>query len=59
MLLKVELYSAEGSVVKALAEATFPKGDHVFTFSKNDLTPGKYYYKITSPFEEASQYFQI
>jgi len=59
MSLKVEIFSSDGQAVKALADATFPKGDHLFEFSKNDLQPGKYYYKITSPFEEASQYFQI
>ena len=59
MTLKVELFQAEGNAVKCLADATFPKGDHIFEFSKNDLPAGKYYYKITSPFEEASQYFQI
>ena len=42
-----------------LANEEFPKGDHIFTFEKSQFSSGKYYYKIVSPHEQASQYFNI
>jgi hypothetical protein len=59
MHLTVQIFNSEGTLVKEIATGNFPKGDHIFEFFKADLSSGKYYYKVVSPHEDASQYFTI
>jgi hypothetical protein len=59
MHLDIQIFNTENASVLTLANDEFPKGDHIFTFEKNQLSAGKYYYKIVSPHEQASQYFNI
>jgi hypothetical protein len=59
MHLDIQIFNAENTSILTLASAEFPKGDHIFTFEKSQFSSGKYYYKIVSPHEQASQYFNI
>jgi hypothetical protein len=59
MHLDIQIFNAENASILTLANEEFPKGDHIFTFEKSQFSSGKYYYKIVSPHEQASQYFNI
>ena len=59
MHLDIQIFNTENTSVLTLANDEFPKGDHLFSFEKSQLPAGKYYYKIVSPHEQASQYFHI
>jgi hypothetical protein len=59
MYLIVEIFDQHGNRMIQLAEGEFPGGRQIFTFERRHLIPGKYFYKVTSPHEEASQYFEI
>jgi len=59
MHLDIQIFNEENQSILTLANEEFPNGDHIFTFEKNQLSAGKYYYKIVSPHEQASQYFNI
>ena len=59
MHLDIQIFNAENASILTLASEEFPKGDHIFTFEKSQFSSGKYYYKIVSPYEQASQYFSI
>ena len=59
MHLDIQIFNAENASILTLASEEFPKGDHIFTFEKSQFSSGKYYYKIVSPHEQASQYFNI
>lgn len=55
----VEIYSNDGSKVSTVAEGDFKLGNHSFSFSVSEMQRGKYYYKVTSPYQESSQYFEL
>jgi hypothetical protein len=59
MYLIVDVYDADNKKVLDVIEGEFHGGMHHFTFQRNALPAGRYYYKVTSPHEEASQYFEI
>lgn len=59
MYLIVEVYDQHGNKVSSLAEGEFDPGVQHFEIRRSHLVPGKYYYKIISPHEQASQYFAI
>ena len=59
MHLDIQIFNEENQSILTLANEEFPKGDHIFTFDKSQFSSGKYYYKIVSPHEQASQYFSI
>lgn len=55
----IEIFTKEGTLVQSVAEGEYPVGEHVFEFSRQSLSPGKYFYKVTSSYQESSQYFEI
>lgn len=59
MHLDIQIFNEANQSILTLASEEFPKGDHIFTFEKSQFSSGKYYYKIVSPHEQASQYFNI
>lgn len=59
MHLDIQIFNEENQSILTLSNAEFPKGEHIFTFEKNQFSSGKYYYKIVSPHEQASQYFSV
>jgi hypothetical protein len=59
MYLIVDVYDTENKKVLDVAEGEFHGGTHHFTFERSALPAGRYYYKVTSPYEQASQYFEV
>ena len=59
MSIEISIYNENGELMFIVASGEYPKGDHVFQFEKNALQSGRYYYKLVSPHEVASQYFQV
>jgi hypothetical protein len=59
MYLIVEIFDERGSLQSHIAEGEYDAGPHRFSFTRAALSPGRYYYRITSPHEQASQYFVI
>lgn len=55
----VEVYSHQGDRIEAIEEGDFEAGHHSFSFVSSKLEKGRYYYKVTSPYQESSQYFDI
>ena len=55
----VEVFTAEGNQVFVVNEGDYPIGDHKFSFELSKLSSGRYFYKVTSPHQESSQYFDI
>lgn len=44
----LELYDANGTVVKTMANGDHAAGDHAVTFDTSDLSSGTYFYRLTS-----------
>jgi hypothetical protein len=59
MEIEISIHHENGNFLFQIAQGIYPKGDHVFQFEKQALQVGRYYYKLSSPHEEASQYFQV
>ncbi|MFN8777723.1 MAG: hypothetical protein ACK5XV_13260 [Flavobacteriales bacterium] len=59
MYLIVDIFDQHGNRVLHLAEGEYVAGPQHFAFSRSALVPGRYYYKVTSPWEQASQYFEV
>ena len=57
--LVVTICDSDGNLREHLGEGEFAKGTHRFSVSLSTLPSGKYFYKVTSPYQEASQYFTI
>jgi hypothetical protein len=55
----IEVFTKEGALVHSVAEGEYAVGKHVFEFNKQSFAPGKYFYKVTSSYQESSQYFEI
>jgi|LakMenEpi03Aug12_release.lakeMendotaPanAssembly.Ray.scaffolds.fasta_scaffold1243669_1 hypothetical protein len=55
----VEIFDHTNNPIFKVAEGDFENGEQVFTFELTDLPKGKHYYKVTSPNQESSQYFQV
>lgn len=55
----VEIMNFENTSVLKVAEGDFDSGNHHFDFDMATLSKGKYYYKVTSPNQESSQYFLV
>ncbi len=54
-----EVFDAKGNKKLHIAEGDYEIGDHQVTFDLSSLEKGKYYYKVTSPNQESSQYFEV
>jgi len=59
MYLIVEIFDQHGNKVFQLAEGEYGQGKQAFLFDRAHFVPGRYYYKVTSPHEQASQYFMV
>ncbi len=46
--LKIEVYSALGSLIKTIASGSFPAGKHSMNFNAGSLSSGVYFYKLTA-----------
>lgn len=44
----LQLYDANGAIVKTMAEGSYAEGDHTVTFDTADLSSGTYFYRLTS-----------
>ena len=55
----VEVFDANNSAILKVAEGDFEAGNQTFKFDLSALPKGKLYYKVTSPNQESSQYFQV
>jgi hypothetical protein len=55
----VEIFTKEGTLIQSITEGEYAVGEHVFEFNKQSFAPGKYFYKVTSSYQESSQYFEI
>ena len=53
----IEVFDAQNKGMFIVTEGDLAAGNHEFSFSTQTLPEGRYYYKVTSPNEEASQYF--
>lgn len=55
----VEIFDHTNNPLLRVAEGDFEAGVEIFTFELSGLPKGKHYYKVTSPNQESSQYFQV
>jgi len=55
----IEIFDQANSPLLKVAEGDFEPGVKVFPFALTGLPKGKHYYKVTSPNQESSQYFQV
>jgi len=55
----VEIFDNTNNPLLKVTEGDFENGEQVFTFDLSALPKGKHYYKVTSPNQESSQYFQV
>lgn len=55
----IEIFTKEGTLAQSVAEGEYAIGEHIFEFNKQSLASGKYFYKVTSSYQESSQYFEI
>lgn len=46
--LKIEVYSALGTLIKTIASGNFPAGNHTMNFNAGSLSSGVYFYKLTA-----------
>ncbi|HWA05748.1 MAG TPA: T9SS type A sorting domain-containing protein [Ignavibacteria bacterium] len=46
--LKIEVYSALGTLIKTIASGSFPAGKHSMNFNAGSLSSGVYFYKLTA-----------
>ncbi|HMQ80565.1 MAG TPA: T9SS type A sorting domain-containing protein [Ignavibacteria bacterium] len=46
--LKIEVYSALGTLIKTIASGNFPAGKHTMNFNAGSLSSGVYFYKLTA-----------
>ena len=46
--LKIEVYSALGTLIKTIASGSFPAGKHTMNFNAGSLSSGVYFYKLTA-----------
>jgi hypothetical protein len=55
----IEIFNASNKMVLKVAEGEYPSGMQRFSFDINSLEAGKHYYKVTSPNQQSSQYFDV
>jgi hypothetical protein len=55
----IEIYNASNQMILKVAEGEYASGMQRFPFDVNYLKSGKYYYKVTSPNQQSSQYFDV
>lgn len=46
--LKLEIYTALGTLVKTIASGSFPAGEHTLNFNAGSLASGVYFYRLTA-----------
>lgn len=57
--LTLGIFNAENQIVKDVLNSDFEEGLQALDVDCSSLSSGKYYFKITSPRQESSQYFVI
>jgi hypothetical protein len=55
----IEIFDSSNTPILKVAEGDFKTGEQIFKFNLTNLPKGKHYYKVTSPNQESSQYFQV
>jgi len=55
----IEIFDSSNTPLLKVAEGDFEPGSQIFKFNLTNLPKGKHYYKVTSPNQESSQYFQV
>ena len=55
----IEIFDSSNNPIHKVAEGDFETGEQIFRFNLSNLPKGKHYYKVTSPNQESSQYFQV
>ncbi|MFM9985063.1 MAG: hypothetical protein ACKVOK_07495 [Flavobacteriales bacterium] len=55
--LQIELFTEKSDFVREVLKKTFNSGHHQVELNLTDLQPGRYYYKVVSDKQQASQYF--
>jgi hypothetical protein len=55
----IEIFDSSNNPIHKVAEGDFETGQQNFKFNLTTLPKGKHYYKVTSPNQESSQYFQV
>jgi len=55
----IEVFDANNKGLFIVTEGVLSAGQHEFTFGTRLMMAGRYYYKVSSPNEEASQYFNV
>ena len=55
----IEVFDSNNKGLFIVTEGDLSVGNHEFTFGTRLMMAGRYYYKVTSPNEEASQYFTV
>jgi hypothetical protein len=55
----IEIFDSSNTPLIKVAEGDFEPGKQIFKFNLSTLPKGKHYYKVTSPNQESSQYFQV
>lgn len=57
--LTIEIFDAGGNLKLQLANQSFDPGVHSFELDASSFSAGRYYYKVISDKQQASQYFNI
>jgi len=55
----IEIFDQSNNMVLKVAEGEYPSGMQKFACDVNALKAGKHYYKVTSPNQQSSQYFDV
>ena len=55
--LHIELFTEKSVFVREVLKKNFNQGHHRVELNLTDLQPGRYYYKVVSDKQQASQYF--
>jgi hypothetical protein len=57
--LKLAIFNTSGEVQMELLKGKYEIGTHELPMNLSSLSPGKYYLKVTSDYQEASRYFDL
>lgn len=51
----IQLFDANGRLVKTLAQQSFSRGQHQIVFERGGIAPGIYFYRLTNSYEQATR----